>query len=65
VDGDSKVSVYQDCPDLHLRLVAREHQRGKLVRIFIPADCSYSPLCYPCLIRRRDREQQLDHNGNR
>jgi len=65
MNDNSKVAVYQDCPDLELRLVARQTQRGKAEAIFIPADCCYSILCQPCLLRRRSREQQLNHKATK
>ena len=62
MEHNSKVQVYQDCPDLRVRLVARENTTGKAEAVFTPADCCYSPLCYPCLLRRTNREQQVNHN---
>jgi len=69
MNDNSKVAVYQDCPDLEVRLVARENPTGKAEAIFIPADCCYSILCQPCLLsgttRRRSREQQLNHKATK
>lgn len=60
---DSQVKVYQQCPDLETRLVAKEKHRGKAQAVLIPVDCPYSPLCYPCLTRRRNRERQIGNKN--
>lgn len=53
------VKIFQECPDLGLRLVAITSPESQPKAVPIPLDCAYSPLCQGCLTRRHWRQEFL------